>query len=118
MKKELESLLAQESNVKFAYLFGSRAAGKARESSDVDVTIFFYDDDFEKVLDLHHRLQKRLKKEIDLLNLNRAKNLYLLESVLNEGVVVKDHEDRPYYEVCKQHEIIDFKTFQKIIHAA
>ena len=117
MKTKIENLLANEENVKFTYLFGSHADGTMREKSDVDLAIFFYNDSLERQLRLHHTLQKALKKEIDLVNLNRIKNLRLLESILRNGIVVKDHEERAY-GVCKEHDIIDFKVFQKMIHAA
>ena len=118
MKTQLENLLADVPNVKFAYLFGSHADSTMRENSDMDLAIYIYDDTLEKQLDLHHALQKTLQKEVDIVNLNRIKNLYLLESIFRDGIVLKDHEEREYYEACRQHEILDFKAFQKMIHAA
>ena len=118
MKSLLKDLLGKDPNVKFAYLFGSYAEGSMHEKSDVDLAIFFHDDSLENRLTLHHAIQKALKKEIDLVDLNCIKNLYLLESILRHGILLKDHEDRPFYEVQKLHDIIDFKVFQNMIRAA
>ncbi len=117
MKEAIRSVLEADSNVLFAYLFGSYADGNASDKSDVDLAVYLSDTSLDARLSLHHTLQKRLGKEIDLVVLNTVRNLYLLESILDKGMLLKDHEMRPEYEVCKQHDIIDFKVFRNIIDA-
>ena len=118
MKETIASLLATDDNVLFAYLFGSHSDGSADESSDVDIAVYVEDTDIQKRLHLHHLLQKTLRKEVDLIVLNEAKNIYLLEAILDQGIVLKDHPERIDFELRKEHEIKDFKAFRKYIDAA
>jgi len=118
MKETIASLLATDDNVLFAYLFGSYSDGSADESSDVDIAVYVEDTDIQKRLHLHHLLQKTLRKEVDLIVLNETKNIYLLESILDQGIVLKDHPERIDFELRKEHEIKDFKVFRKYIDAA
>jgi predicted nucleotidyltransferase len=118
MKTALSDILDRYRNVQFAYLFGSYADGTQNESSDVDIAVYAEDTSLDSRLALHHELQKALRKDIDLVVLNDVKNIYLLEAILDQGIVLKEHEDRAYYEVMKQHEIIDFKNFRRYIDAA
>ena len=62
----------------FGYLFGSHAAGDAAPDSDLDIALFLRDDSLDVRLGLIHRLQKELKKEIDLVVLSDIKNIFLL----------------------------------------
>jgi predicted nucleotidyltransferase len=118
MKTALSDILDRYYNVQFACLFGSYADGTQNESSDVDIAVYVEDTSLDSRLALHHELQKVLRKDIDLVVLNDVKNIYLLEAILDQGIVLKEHEDRAYYEVMKQHEIIDFKNFRRYIDAA
>jgi len=118
MNETLKEILSSEENVRFAYLFGSFADGTFTDKSDVDIAVYLNDYSFDERLALHHRLEKSLQRDIDLLCLNEVKNIYLLENILDDGIVIKDHEEREYFEVLKQHEIIDFKNFKRYIDAA
>jgi len=118
MKTTLSDILDQHHTVQFAYLFGSYADGTENESSDVDIAAYMDDTSLDAKLSLHHDLQKALQKDIDLVVLNDVKNIYLLEAILNQGIVIKEHEKREYFEVRKNHEIIDFKYFRQYIDAA
>jgi len=118
MKRELREILAADENVLFAYLFGSYADGTFTERSDIDIAVYLKDHSFDAQIALHHRVEKALHKDVDLVCLNEVRNIYLLENILNSGIVVKDHEERDFFEVIKQHEIIDFKNFKRYIDAA
>ncbi|ADV46523.1 type VII toxin-antitoxin system MntA family adenylyltransferase antitoxin [Nitratifractor salsuginis] len=118
MIDQIKTLLSRDKNVRFAYLFGSYARGDADEKSDVDLAVYLEECSFDIRLELHHRLEKALRRDVDLLCLNELKNIYLLEKILDEGIVVKDHPERDYFEVLKGHEIIDFKNFKRYIDAA
>ncbi|MBA1437604.1 MAG: nucleotidyltransferase domain-containing protein [Epsilonproteobacteria bacterium] len=58
--------------VVFAYLFGSYARGDYIKEFN----------DFDTKLKIHHKLEVALKKEVDLVVLNSAKNFNLLENIL------------------------------------
>lgn len=118
MKADISNILNQYHNVQFAYLFGSYAEGTHNDSSDIDIAVYLNDTSLDAKLSLGYTLGKILKKEIDLVILNDVKNIYLLESILYKGVVVKDAEERALFEVQKNHEIIDFKNFRRYIDAA
>ncbi len=118
METTLSSIVNQHHAVQFAYLFGSYAKGIQDKSSDIDIAVYMSDSSLDARLELHHALEKACKKEIDLVVLNDVKNIYLLESILSQGLVLKEHEDRAFFEVMKHHEIIDFKNFKRYIDAA
>ena len=118
MKNKIKSILSKEENVLFAYLFGSVSRGDHTEKSDVDIAVYLSDSSLDKRLEVHHALEVALKRNVDLLLLNEVKNIYLLENVLKEGMLVKDGEDRALFEVEKNLQIIDFKNFKRYINAA
>lgn len=118
MKTNLSKLLDADKTVMFAYLYGSYVEGTYTKRSDVDIAVYLNDTSLDARLTLHHELEKALSKDVDLLVLNEAKNLNLLENILRKGVVLADHERRALFEVQKQHEIIDFKNFRRYIDAA
>ncbi len=118
MKRKLIGLLNKDKNVEFAYLFGSYADGTYTQKSDVDIALFLKDTSLDAKLALHHQLQKALRKEVDLVILNSVKNIYLIESILKSNILLKDHPDRPFFELKKHHEVLDFKIFRKYIDAA
>ena len=118
MKSKLSDIFAPNDTVLFAYLFGSYTEGTQKEDSDVDIAVYLNDISLDARLSLHHNLEKELGKEVDLVVLNEVKNIYLLEAILRKGSVLKDHESRAFFEVEKNHEIIDFKQFKRYIDAA
>jgi hypothetical protein len=50
--------------------------------------------------------------------LNDTKNLYLLEAILRDGIVLKDNEMRFDFEITRQHDILDFKAVRVLIDVA
>ena len=88
--------------------------------SDLDIAIYVRQgfDPFDIGLQTHHRLETSLHKEIDLVLLNRVRSISLLEEIFDEGIVLKDSDERAVYEVRKWHEILDYKGFQRMIDAA
>jgi predicted nucleotidyltransferase len=118
MKDLLIQKLKTLKNVEFAYLFGSYADGSQKGSSDVDIAVFLDKIDLDSQLQINYELSKLLKKDVDMLILNSAKNLYLLEAVLKKGAVLKDSEKRVDFELAKEHDILDYKEFKRSINAA
>ena len=118
MKKLLEKKLQTMPNVKFGYLFGSYADGSFTQRSDIDIALYLDDYSFDNQLRISSDLSYALKKDVDLVVLNSARNLYLLDDILQKGILLKDSEIRVDFELKKHHQILDYKEFKKSIHAA
>jgi predicted nucleotidyltransferase len=116
----LSDLLASFDDIEFAYLFGSYVDGDISKHSNIDIAIYIKDslDRFDVGLDVHHKLEITLDKNVDVVILNDVKNYRLLKDIIYKGIVLKDSEKRPMFEVQKQHEIIDFFDFKRMIDAA
>lgn len=116
----IKEILSNDKNIEFAYLFGSYAKGEADINSDIDIALYLKKDDFNTKLSIHHKLQKLLKKDIDLVILNRIKNFDLLKDIFNEGIVVKDSQNdkRVLFELKKDHEMKDYIIFKRVYGVA
>jgi len=110
--------LEKEEEVLFAYLFGSMATDKAGPNSDIDIAVYLKNDSLDTQLRLITGLSKLTGGEVDLLILNRVKNLYLLDEIFRSNHLLKDHDLRIDFEVRKEHEILDFKAHKRRIYAA
>lgn len=82
------------------------------------VAVYLKDITLDAQLEITYELSKALKKDVDLVVLNSVKNIYLLEEILQKGIVLKDESSRFDFEVRGQHSILDFKAFRKYIDAA
>ncbi len=120
--EKLQKLLSQMNEIQFAYLFGSYAKGDYNQRSDVDIAVYLTKqyNNFDTKLKIHHKLEVSLRKEIDLIILNSAKNFNLLENIFNDGIIIKDSQDdlRIMYELDREHEIKDYKEFMKLLHVS
>ena len=99
-----------------AYLFGTSATGDAGPNSDIDLAVLLQsggvDAQFELRLELYADCCRALRRnDLDIVVLNRTRNLFLLESVVRNGIVLfeDDAELREEYEVRVMHDFIDFK---------
>jgi predicted nucleotidyltransferase len=117
---KIKNILEDLSIVEFAYLFGSYAKGEEKNWSDIDIAVFTNStlNTLDTYLEIHHKLAVAFHEEIDLIILNSAKNLYLLEDIISDGIVLKDSEERFDFEIKREHDILDFKAYRKIIDAA
>src|SRR4030043_1581123 len=81
--EKLKEYFSQRNDIAFAFLYGSQAKGGANKLSDVDVAVYFYPPEphpieFEKEVyydgenEIWGDLQGLLKKEVELLALNRV----------------------------------------------
>lgn len=86
----LQRLLAEEPHVELAVSFGSRASGRARPTSDVDLGVRFAAgvSPSERVA-LANRLERALGAPLDLIDLDEAPPLLRME-MARAGVVVKE----------------------------
>ena len=102
--------------VRFAYLFGSVAEGKAGPLSDIDIAVYLDPLDLKDLLPLLHTLCLSLKRDdVDLLVLNRTRNLILKEEIVRHGKLLydKDPEARFEFEWKSVHQAIDFREKRK-----
>lgn len=101
MLKVLKDYFEGRKDIAFAFLFGSAARGKIREEADVDIAVYFWPEKeveweaFGKTYKGERRialdLERLLKKEIDLIVLNRARAI-LADEIVRRGqpIVIKD----------------------------
>jgi hypothetical protein len=81
-----------DDHILFAFLFGSFAAGRSREASDLDIAVYFsMPPAGPAVLDLANRLSDTAGREVHLAVLNDASAL-LRHQVMKSGLrlVIKD----------------------------
>ncbi len=114
----LKNKLKNFDNVLFGYLFGSYVTNKQNSKSDIDVALYLQNTSLDYQLQLTYELSKLLNKDIDLVVLNDVKNMYLLESIFKNSILIKDSEYRIDFELIKEHDILDYKAFKKYINAA
>lgn len=90
-------------DIVFAFLFGSAVYGKIRKEGDIDVAIYFRPagdiewEELNKIYEGENKialdLERILKKEVDLVVLNRARAI-VADEILRKGkpIVIKDQE--------------------------
>jgi len=119
---KIKEILYSLKEVKFAYLFGSYAKQTQNSESDVDIAVYIKNEflTFDTKLKIHHTLEVSLNKEIDLISLNNIKNFALLEAIFNEGILIKEspEDERVMFELYKEHEMLDYKEFKRILDVA
>ena len=124
MEKKLQDLvevakafLVAERKVKFAYLFGSVATGKAGPLSDLDLAVYLDQrvDFFNHRLSLMEALAKVLKtEEFDLVVLNDAP-IVLKHEVISDGVILKeDRHRRVMFETEVLREYLDTAYLREV----
>lgn len=101
MIKILQQYFSKRRDIAFAFLFGSGAKGKMRKESDLDIAVYFQPErdleweEFDKTYKNENRmaldLERLLKREVDLIVLNRVKAI-LADEILRKGdpIVIKD----------------------------
>ena len=107
-----EIYLNDRSDISFAYLFGSLANGKPKPLSDVDIAIFFSNNEdlLEKKMEVLGDLMELLETdEIDLIVLNTAP-LTLKKRILENKKIIVDKEPffRNNYESLVLRKYFDF----------
>ncbi len=111
----LTPVLKEHSKIAFAYLFGSVATEEYSPLSDVDVAVFHYQDanfSFEDTLQLQGDCCRVLKRnDVDILVLNKARNLILLDDVIRKGRIILNREPQLLhnFELKTLHLACDFK---------
>lgn len=114
----LQSYLQKNDCVVFGYLFGSYFNNTQDIYSDIDVALYLKNTSLDTKLQITYELSKLTKKDIDLIVPNEIKNIYLLEDILNNSILLKDDKTRIDFELIKEHDILDYKEFRRMIDAA
>jgi predicted nucleotidyltransferase len=99
--EELKRYFEQRMDIAFAFLYGSQANGNATRLSDVDIGVYFYPGErhpveFEKEIFYEAEnaiwgdLQRILKKEVELLVLNRVSASVAASAIRGIPLVIRD----------------------------
>lgn len=114
--EKLKNALADDPNVVFAILFGSRARGKTLkglQKSDIDLAVYFKNPpEGLALLDYISKLSDKVGDEIDLVVLNRA-SAFLRHQVMKERILLicKDQE---IYRRFREKTISDYQEYKYI----
>ena len=99
--EKLKEYFSQREDIAFAFLYGSQAKGHANRLSDVDIAVYFYPlerhpTEFEKEVfydgenEIWGDLQRLLKKEVELLVLNRVSASVAASAIRGVPLAIKD----------------------------
>jgi len=99
--EKLKEYFNQRKEVAFAFFYGSQAKGNSNRLSDVDIAVYFYPRErhpveFEKEVfydaenEIWGKLQQLLKKEVELLVLNRVSASVAASAIRGIPLVIKD----------------------------
>lgn len=99
---KLKTYFEERKDVAFAFLFGSAAKSKVRKQGDIDIAVYFWPENkiiewemFGKYYPGEARIaldiERILKKNIDLIVLNRARSI-LADEIIRKGIpiIIKD----------------------------
>lgn len=105
-----------KNKIVFAYLFGSASKETGYPPGDVDIAVFLSPEgrrsSFDVKLALYADFCRALKRnDVDVVVLNTAKNLMLLDEIVRYGVLLQDNapDRREDFELKILHQAIDFK---------
>ncbi|MEW6739268.1 MAG: nucleotidyltransferase domain-containing protein [Nitrospirota bacterium] len=99
--KTLKNYFQNRPDVAFAFLFGSYAKGTATKLSDVDIAVYFYPEkrhpvEYEEEVfyngedEIWADMERILKKEVDLLVLNRVSSSVAASAIRGVPLVISD----------------------------
>lgn len=113
IKKRVASICEGEPAIAAAYVFGSYAKGKEKESSDLDVALLLNEaqTDYFSMLDFITALEKQLECKADVVILNRAGEVLKFE-VRRQGLLVFDRSEK----YRKHFEIKGRKTYEDFLY--
>lgn len=93
--RELRDAMRTEPNLRLAVLFGSQATGRGTERSDIDLLVALTDPSAARVGQLTGRLERRLRRDVQLVRLEDGeRSPTLMTSALEQGRVLIDRDGR------------------------
>lgn len=88
VKKLSFDVLRKEKDIAAAYIFGSLVEGFYNDNSDVDIALLFKNPvSLDRELEIAVRLEDRLNREIDLVNLERT-SINLSFRIIAKGLLI------------------------------
>lgn len=111
-------------NIKFAYLFGSRAKGSYADESDFDIAVLFKENPsdplaLKETAFLSRELTKFFPAKIDIVSLNNAPLLLKYEVVAcGQLLYCENEDDRINFEVSVIKRYIDQEPIRKLYNQA
>jgi predicted nucleotidyltransferase len=111
----LNGVFENYEQIAFAYLFGSVATGEQTALSDIDIAIYLRQGahfSFDDTLQFQGDCCRILKRnDVDVLVLNKTRNLILLEDVIRNGQIIynTDPDLLEGFELGTLHVAYDFK---------
>ena len=116
---DVKKVLAEDSNVIFAYIFGGLTEGEPKPLSDIDISVYLKSTDklAEYKLDLFDKLADTLNtSEIDLIILNTTP-ITITGRILQKKVILVDKNPplRHTYESLMLREFFDFRVKEEAL---
>jgi len=115
---KLKEFFKNRKDVVFAYLFGSIAYNNYNSKSDIDVAVYLDSDKdlFDERINLIVELEKKFKKDVDVIILNTTKSVFLKYVIFREGELVseKDTEKRVDFELKAMRDYFDYAPYIKM----
>jgi predicted nucleotidyltransferase len=89
--QKLRNYFAKQTDVELAILYGSFAAGKISDASDIDIAVHTKANAaLERLIDIQTEISSLVHREVDLLDLRRAEGTILCQ-VLEKGIKLKEN---------------------------
>lgn len=120
MKKKIKEeikILKEKLNCEAVILFGSYARGQQRPDSDIDIA-FKSNKTVSKqeIFDMTQQLEEKLKKDIDLVNLDEISDSFRYEILMNgEIIYCKDEFQFDLYKLDMFREYLELNESRKSI---
>ncbi len=120
MAIQIDKHIFKKFNVKFAYLFGSRAKGLSADESDFDVAVLFKEKPadplaLKEVTFLSLELDKFFPTKVDIVSLNDTPLLLKYEVVASgQPLYCEDEAERIDFEVSVIKEYIDEEPIRNL----
>jgi predicted nucleotidyltransferase len=113
LEEEIISVCENHREIIAAYVFGSRAMGKYKRGSDVDIALLLNDRearDFQ-YLEFKVKLERALNINVDLIILNNAGEI-LKHQIRKNGKIIFERNSK----MRKQWEVLSRKLFQDFLY--
>ncbi|PRR76189.1 type VII toxin-antitoxin system MntA family adenylyltransferase antitoxin [Neomoorella humiferrea] len=110
--KQLKSYFNEQQNIQMAFLFGSRAKGRARPGSDADVGIYLEPGyTRQDIYRIWNELEDMLGLKVDLLVLNEATPSLVWTALKGKPLFIRDQSFYIRYMLDISREAEDFQQF-------
>ncbi|WAM36155.1 type VII toxin-antitoxin system MntA family adenylyltransferase antitoxin [Caldicellulosiruptor acetigenus] len=105
----LRSFFEKQDDVLMAFLFGSVAKNISIKESDVDIAVYFTKYEQKRVFKLWNELEDLLKKNVDLIVLNKANCDIAWEAIKGKKILIRDNQFFINYFLEVSQEAEDFR---------